>query len=81
MLKIYLTSIVISIVICLITDKSVTAKLKREGLKLKEKSSFIEEIRAWLYFFIPLFNILIAIVCLFAYDEIYQKTKEKSCSI
>ena len=77
MLKFYITSTTITLFVVLITLLSVYKELKRDGYKIKTLSSYPERIRAWLPFLIPFFNIILALIMIFGYEEIVTKLKIK----
>jgi hypothetical protein len=77
MLKVYLISVAISIIVGLICSSALEDKLKREGYTIiKQKSSFAEKLKILLYFFVPIVNIFLIIFFLFGEEYIIDKLKE-----
>ena len=75
MFEYYLISTGLCLLVMFITLLSVNAKFKREYPNRKRKSSSIFEVlRSVLPLFIPIFNIIITLVMLLKYDEIYKRT-------
>ncbi len=76
LLKLYIISTLISFIIVTISAKSMAIKLKREGLKGKNKPSIWEKTHSTLPLFIPIFNIFLAILMIFNFKEVMDKTRE-----
>lgn len=77
-MKIYLFSIVMSLLGMVISAKAIEAELKREGYKLKKrnKHSIWEWLKVLIIFCIPVFNILVMLVSLFS-NEVKESIKDK----
>jgi len=79
MLKVYLISSIISIVVSTISLQALANKVKREGyIILKEKSSLAEKMKLIILFFIPIFNILLMLISLFGDELIINNLKERN---
>ena len=77
MLKFYIISTVICVVIITIIALSVSVDLKREGYIPKYKSSLVCEIRALLPFLIPFINIILALISIFIYESLLKAAKAR----
>lgn len=76
MLKAYIISTIITIVIFIINSLAIRAKLKREGYKKKDSNtSIFEVLQACIYLFIPLLNIITAMTMQFKNEEMYEKVR------
>ncbi len=77
MLKFYIISTALVLIIVVISALSMASELKREGLRPKTKSTPIECIRAYLPYLVPFINILLALISIFAYDTIKDDLRVK----
>lgn len=77
MLKFYIISTVLVLMVICVSAVSMTVELKREGLRPKTKSTPIERIRAYLPYLVPFINILLALIFIFAYDTIKDDLRVK----
>jgi hypothetical protein len=78
MLKFYIISTLISIFVVRISVLAINSKLKREGYKYnKIKYSLTEKIQGYIALFVPILNILLALISLFFYEKIYNEAVEK----
>ncbi len=73
MIKFYIVSTIICLLVSLVTIKALVNKLKREGYKSDEKSSMVEFVHRLLPMFIPLFNIFLALFIVFGADKVYKE--------
>lgn len=76
-LKIYAITTVISLIVAIVTEKAIKDKAKREGYKFIGKKSVWEEIRNMMIFFVPIFNVLMTIIMLVKYDDVYKESVSK----
>lgn len=72
MIKAYIISVIICFVVLIITEKAAAKRAKREGYRTKYKHSAWEKLHACLPVFIPLFNILMALAGIFAFERVYE---------
>lgn len=76
MLRAYIISTAITLVIFTINSLAIRARLKREGYKKKDSNaSIFEVLQASIYLFIPILNIITALTVQFKDREVYEKVK------
>lgn len=77
MLEFYIYSTVVSLLVIIIATRAIKARLIREGYEARNKSySLWERVNAFLPFFVPIINVIIALVCVLNTEKLYEKTKE-----
>lgn len=76
MLKFYIYSLVITSLVMIISGLAMKERLKREGYKYTKKYSLFELIHGFLPALIPIFNIFLAFIFIFKYEELFAKMKE-----
>ena len=74
-LKFYLISTLICIIIALISLRSMSTALKRDGYESKTKRAAWEWLHASLPIIIPIVNMFLALYLIFRSDDIISKTK------
>ncbi len=73
MLEFWLTSSVICLFVLYVTSISIVAQAKREGYTIrKQPYSNFEIIRGSFPMFVPIFNMILALVLIIFYDQIYK---------
>lgn len=72
MLKIYLASVIICIVVCEISSRATAARLRREGYRRTGKKSIWERMRNMLPLFIPVFNLLVVIAMILLEEKVHE---------
>jgi uncharacterized membrane protein len=77
MLKFYLISTFISVMVFIISVVALGYRLKREGYIATETYTFWESLHSSLPILAPILNIIIALGCIFNSDEAYEKVKSK----
>ena len=70
MLKFYIISVVITVVIMAIVIQDIRRLAKSKNLVAKKAT---HEFHAFVLLFIPIFNLLMAVLCIFCYEEIKEK--------
>ena len=76
-LKFYLISTLICIIITVISIRSISIALIRDGYESKTKHTPWESLHACLPTLIPIINIFIALYFIFGSDDILSRTKLK----
>ena len=78
MLKIYLISCLITLVITLIIAKAMEDEFKKEGYDVKKSDlSICEMIKNSLWAFIPIVNILVLLVMILSYETVKKEVIKK----
>lgn len=72
----WLISSTVCIILTLLVSMAMTAELKREYTWKKSKTSIPETIMIFIKCFIPFYNILIILICLFGHDMTKKKLLE-----
>lgn len=74
MLKVWLITSAICMIISIISAKAINNEMKRDGYIIKKiKFSISEKIRLLIYFCIPVYNIIITLVLLFMGKKIKEE--------
>jgi hypothetical protein len=61
----------------IITEEAAVARMKREGVYYKESKSVFEVIQSFFPVLIPFFNILLILIVIFKYEEVYKMAVDK----
>jgi cellobiose-specific phosphotransferase system component IIC len=79
MLKFYIVSVILCLIVDIITSSAAKAKMKREGLTFNYHPSLAEKIHSTLPAFIPFFNILLIFTMILGFDKLYDMLVAKYC--
>jgi hypothetical protein len=75
MLRFYIISTIISIVIIIVCSKAMLNKAKCEGVASERKKySIAEKMQRMIPLLIPIFNIFLALIFIFCEEELYKRT-------
>jgi hypothetical protein len=76
-LKLYIASVILCWLLAFLTKASIKQRARREGKTTNKKERGIfETMHGSIPCFVPVFNIFLALIFIFKYEELYKKATE-----